>query len=101
MLYIISGCDYISYFAGLGKAAIFNAFFHHASFISGQNMCGMLSNNSGDMVEEGFLTFLQLIGTLRIMQPLFLSKELKPHNNCLTLRKNNFLKICTCSGITE
>ena len=27
-------------------------------------MCGMLSNNSGDMVEEGFLAFLWLIGTL-------------------------------------
>ena len=27
-------------------------------------MCGMLSNNSGDMVEEGFLAFLWLICTL-------------------------------------
>ena len=46
-------------------------------------MCGMLSNNSRDMVEEEFLAFLRLIGTKNIMQPLFFSKVLKPYNNCL------------------
>lgn len=55
MLYITSGCDYVSYFAGLGKAAFFNAFFQHASFITGQNMCGMLSNSSEDMMQKVFL----------------------------------------------
>lgn len=34
MLYICSGCDYISYFYGYGKSAFFNTFHQHASFIT-------------------------------------------------------------------
>ena len=64
-------------------------------------MCGMLSNNGGDMVEEGFFGFSPVDRcTLKsIYAAIVLSKVLKPHN-CLMLRKNNFLKICICSGIT-
>jgi len=64
MLFIVSGCDYISYFAGLGKAAFFNAFFQHATFITGQNLPGLLSDMAENCKEVGFLAFLRLIGTL-------------------------------------
>ncbi len=40
MLFITSGCDYVSYFAGLGKASFIQAFFQHAAFISGNQMAG-------------------------------------------------------------
>ena len=64
MLFICSGCDYISYFARQGKATFFNAFFQHAAFISGQQMDGLLSDTSEERIEMGFLAFLRLIGTL-------------------------------------
>ena len=34
-LYIASGCDYISFFKGIGKATFIKCFFAHANFISG------------------------------------------------------------------
>ncbi len=60
MLFICSGCDYVSYFRGLGKAAYFNTFCQHAHFITGNQLPGILSENT----EEGFLAFLCLVGTL-------------------------------------
>lgn len=64
MLFISSGCDYVSYFAGQGKAAFFNGFFQHATFITGNQMCGSLSDITEDKKEQGFLAFIRLIGTL-------------------------------------
>ncbi len=46
ILFICSGCDYISYFAKLGKAAFFNVFFQHATFITGGQIDGLLSDTS-------------------------------------------------------
>ncbi len=63
-LFICSGCDYISYFAKLGKAAFFNVFFQHATFITGGQIDGLLSDISQGRIEKGFLSFLRLIGTL-------------------------------------
>ena len=62
MLYVCSGCDSISYFAGAGKAAFFAGFFQHAAFITGSKMVGELSS-AGD-VSNNYLSFLRLIGTL-------------------------------------
>ena len=62
MLYVCSGCDYISYFAGAGKAAFFTGFFQHAAFITGSKIVGELSS-TGD-VSNNYLSFLRLIGTL-------------------------------------
>ena len=63
-LFIVSGCDYISYFAGQGKASFFQVFFHHATFITGNQMIGSLSNTAEDDKNTGYLSFLRLIGTL-------------------------------------
>ena len=64
MLFITSGCDYVSYFAGLGKASFFQTFFQHAAFITGNQMTGSLSDTAESKTEVGFLAFLRLIGTL-------------------------------------
>ncbi len=48
ILFICSGCDYISYFHGHGKAVFFNNFFQHAQFITGQCVDGLLS----DIIED-------------------------------------------------
>ena len=64
MLYICSGCDYISYFVGYGKAAFFNVFYQHATFISGNAEQGLLCDYSSGKQHNGFLAFLRLIGTL-------------------------------------
>ena len=60
MLYSCSGCDYISYFSGLGKPAFFTVFFQYASFIMG----GLLSDVTNKRRDIGFLAFTRLIGTL-------------------------------------
>ena len=64
MLFITSGCDYISFFSGFGKAAFLNIFFQHASFITGNQSNGLLSENSKEGMKQGFLAFLRLVGTL-------------------------------------
>ena len=46
VLFTISGCDYISYFAGFGKAAFINVFYQHAAFIAGNETKGRLSDCS-------------------------------------------------------
>ena len=65
MLFILSGCDYTSYFTGLGKAAFLNAFYQYSNFITGNKVEGSLSDNSGESeTKKGFLSFVRLVGTL-------------------------------------
>ena len=57
-LFICSGCDYISYFVGLGKATIMKHFFQNAWFItSSQDIPGKLADTDHQM-DEGFLSFV-------------------------------------------
>ena len=62
-LYIVTGCDYISYFAGIGKATFLNIFFQHANFICGEQFQGDLSMTDHHNMKEVFLALLRLIGT--------------------------------------
>ena len=64
VLFTVSGCDYISYFAGFGKAAFMNVFYQHAAFITGDETKGRLSDCSTSDIRQGYLAFLRLIGTL-------------------------------------
>ena len=62
-LFISSGCDYISFFVGLGKATIMKHFFQNAWFITGsQDIPGTLVSHGRE--DEGFLSFVRLIGTV-------------------------------------
>ena len=61
VLFISTGCDYISYFSGFGKASFLNIFFQHAEFItSGSLVQGTLADSN---IATGFLAFVRLIGT--------------------------------------
>ncbi len=64
ILFICSGCDYISYFNGFGKASFLKTFCQHAPFITGNQLPGILSETTKEGLKRGFLAFLRLIGTL-------------------------------------
>ena len=64
-LYIATGCDYISFFRGLGKVSFLSTFFQHATFIAGQSdtVLGSIGRVSvDDMQSNAYLSFLRLIG---------------------------------------
>ena len=67
VIYIFSGCDYTSYWAGLGKTRFLNAFFANAAFITGSSSLsppGSLHNITPSTQELGFLAAVRLIGTV-------------------------------------
>ena len=59
VLFTVSGCDYISYFAGFGKAPFMNVFYQHAAFITDETK-GRLSDCSLSDIRHGHLAFLRL-----------------------------------------
>ena len=68
MLFITSGCDYISFFSNIGKASFLRYFFQYASFITSNKpeTPGTLADTSlkEKTYEIGFLAFIRLIGTI-------------------------------------
>ena len=84
-LFICTGCDYISYFKFIGKATILNNFFQHATFISGRDMPGCLSNTSPSDKQYGFLSFVRLVGTCYFKKHLTGFIALKGHNTPIHL----------------
>jgi hypothetical protein len=60
-VYILTGCDYISYFKGVGKV---NVFFQHATFITGGvDPPGSLADiTSPEKADQGLLAFVRLVG---------------------------------------
>ena len=61
-LYITSGCDYISFFKGIGKLFFMQVFYKQAAFISsGLNVPGTLGDIQPDGM--GFLAFIRLVGS--------------------------------------
>ena len=60
-LFVVTGCDYVSFFSGVGKSSFSKSFFfQYANFVTGSKGVGTLC----DHTKEGFLAFLQLIGTV-------------------------------------
>ena len=62
-LFICTGCDFVSFFTGYGKAAFFGSFFHYCEFITS----GLTPTQPGTLVDdnpesEGYLAFLRLVG---------------------------------------
>ena len=54
--YILTGCDYISFVSGTGKATFLKIFFQHAAFINGAEYEGCLSQNQPCDVKQGYLS---------------------------------------------
>lgn len=66
-LYVTSGCDYISFFSGIGKATFLRYFYSYANFITSNSSAdGALSDVllNGDAFKKGFLSFVRLIGSI-------------------------------------
>lgn len=66
-IYVSTGCDYTSFFHGLGKVTFLTTFFKHATFIAGgQDPPGSLGNlteeGEGDECSMAKFSFLRLIG---------------------------------------
>ena len=60
-LFVLTGCDFTSFFSGIGKTSFFNTFMKHARFIAGtESLSGSLSENSH--TTEGFMAFMRLTG---------------------------------------
>ena len=84
-LFVVTGCDYISFFNGVGKARFLQYFFQHAEFITGevQYTNGSLSDTllDNDLHKQGFLAFLRLIGTVYFKKhaPAFESNSPESH----------------------
>ncbi len=66
-LFVATGCDYISFFSGVGKATFMRYFYQYAEFISSGNerTPGTPADTGLGITElnEGFLAFLRQVGT--------------------------------------
>lgn len=58
-LYVSTGCDYISFFYGLGKSGFWNSFCRYSDFICG-SVNGSIANSKSP---EAYLSFFRLVGT--------------------------------------
>ena len=64
-LYVCTGCDYISFFKGMGKVSFLQTFFEHASFIAGdRTLPGSIRNVTTNPNDPALYTFLRLVGRL-------------------------------------
>ena len=60
--YVSTGCDYISFFVGIGKASFFSTFFQYASFIASGVRPGSIGRVSLDKESISFFSFIRLVG---------------------------------------
>ena len=67
-LFVVSGCDYISFFSRIGNATFMRYFFQYASFVTAGDHTstpGTLANtNLNSDYKTGFLAFVRLVGTV-------------------------------------
>ena len=61
-LYVSTGCDYVSFFTGLGKASFLSAFFQYAKFIASGDPIGSIGHTQMDEPDASFLSFVRLVG---------------------------------------
>ena len=79
-LFICSGCDYISFCVGLREATMMRRFFENAWFITGtQEFPGTLADTAPGREEQGFLSFVRLIGTVYFKKHLVEFSPTTPH----------------------
>jgi hypothetical protein len=90
-IYACTGCDYISFFKGIGKVFFLNTFFQHAQFISGgsESLPGTLGDVHNGMHELGLLAFIRLVGTAYLKKHLSGFIEQKPEEIYFSLPIEN------------
>ena len=62
MLYICTGCDFISFFNGLGKATFMATLFEYSDFICSDTTATHTPGIISDADPTGFLSFIRLVG---------------------------------------
>ena len=70
MLYVCTGCDYVFFFQGIGKASFLNTFFWYASFITDESLLESISRMTADPNSPSFFSFLWLVGCAYFTQYL-------------------------------
>ena len=63
MVYVSTGCNFTSFFCGLGKVTFLKCFYRYSTFITlpGEHTPGSLADVTPD--SNGFLAFVRLVGT--------------------------------------
>ena len=64
-LFICSGCDFVSFFAGFGKAIIIRECLVNYWYTGHP---GTVAETGPGRVEEGFMSFVRLVGTINILR---------------------------------
>ena len=87
--YVSSGCDFVSFFSGIGKASFLSALYTHAGFISSNtdDLPGSLANVSPS--SEGFLAFIRLIGVIYFVKNCRAFQDYSPENLYHSLAEPN------------
>jgi hypothetical protein len=64
-IYALTGCDFISFFKGIGKNYFLSVFFQYSAFISSgaEQTPGTLADVNINENAKGFLAFVRLVGT--------------------------------------
>ena len=63
MLYVSTGCDYVSFFKDHGKKSFFDTFVKNSDFILADKGYTGTLNDFQVQIENGFLSFLRLVGS--------------------------------------
>ncbi len=91
-LFVTTGCDYVSFFNGMGRATFLRYFYQFAEFItSGRgNTPGTLADISLDdgQLDTDFLSFLRLIGA--VTKVIFCTSCIGL--NCYAVQRGNISK---------
>ena len=62
VLFVVTGCDYVSYFKHHTKNSFYGTFFEFATFITGQSQSGRLDHTTDQNWQKGCEAFFRLIG---------------------------------------
>ena len=63
-LYVCTGCDYVSFFVGMGKVSFLSTFFQYAAFIAGGTIApGSIGEVNLDSDSSSCLSFYRLVGS--------------------------------------
>ena len=88
-LFIASGCDYISFFAGFGKTSVLKCFYENAWFVSGtQEFPGTLADTM-----PSSLAFIRLVGTMYFKKHLSVFSFNTPRALFMSLDENSMSAI--------
>ena len=101
MLYITSGCDYVSFFYNIGKARLLQCFFQHAPFItSGSTYIGTLADVSPQSESYGYLVLMRLVGVAYFKQHTRAFQHRTPEALFNSVSQNNFCEPTTIKDTT-